>query len=327
MEPIKNIQSQTTDTFTWDGKAPIASLEVVFNYVVGQANRSEAWYWQHKTVKARYSQLIQWTAVLLTGLAALLPITARLGLFPGLATWLKASGIIGRVDSGLMTSLFIGLAGALIGFDRVSGLSSGWTRYVLTGTAIRNACEEFRMDWTALTAELGAPPAPERVLAMIQRAKVFRMAIEALVMKETQDWATEFQNNMAQMEKDLKVQIDQAKADQAKAEQDLKAQLDEQKTALEKASQTGAIEAIVSNAGETDGFLFNAKLETNQAVLAEEAVPNSQSWARIDVPAGQYKLTISARVKAKLVSGMVVVSVKPGETTKAQLALPAAPSA
>jgi len=57
------------------------------------------------------------------------------------------------------------------------------------------------MDWTALTAELGSPPQPERVLAMIRRAKVFRMAIEALVMKETQDWATEFQNNMAQMER------------------------------------------------------------------------------------------------------------------------------
>jgi hypothetical protein len=327
MVPIKNIQSQASDSFTWDSAAPSASLDLVFNYVVGQANRSESWYWQHKTVKARYSQLIQWTAVMLTGLAALLPITAQLGLFPGFAAWLKSSGLVGQVNSGLMTSFFIGLAGALIGFDRVSGLSSGWTRYVLTGTAIRSACEEFRMDWTVLTAQLGSPPQPERILAMIQRAKVFRMAIEALVLKETQDWATEFQNNMAQMEKDLKVQIDQAKADKAKAEEELKARVEEQKAALEKASQTGSVEAIVTNADVTDGFLFNAKLETNQAVLAEEAVPNSQSWARIDVPAGQYKLTISARVKTKPVSGMIVVSVKPGETTKTELALPAAPPA
>jgi hypothetical protein len=314
MNANKNIQSQPSSTLGWDSSDPTASLGSVFDYVVAEASRSEAWYWKHKSAKAIGSHFIQWTAVALTGFAALYPIISKLGIFPG-AT---------RLDSGLLTSLSIGIAGALIGFDRVSGLSSGWTRYVLTGTAIRNATEEFRMDWTALLAQLGSPPLPERMLAMLQRAKLFRMAIEALVLKETQDWATEFQNNTAQMEKDLKVQVDQAKAERAKAEEELKAQLEQQKAAQAAASQTGSVEATVSNAGDTDGFLFNAKLENNQAVVVEEAVPNSQSWARIDVPAGQYKLTISARVKTKPVAGMIVVSVKPGETTKAQLVLPAA---
>jgi hypothetical protein len=347
-QKVADIQAAPAEGLSWDGSDVRGSLDRVFKYVVHEASKSESWYWQNKKTKALWSRIIQWTAISLTGLGALLPIIIKLDFFPGFAIELRELGVIAQhaIDSGLLTSLCIGVAGALVGFDRFSGLSSGWARYVLTGTTMRSAIEEFRMDWTALLAQLdslpppgppavagaaatstasAAPAALELVSAMLQRAKVFRMAIEALVMKETQDWATEFQSNMAQMERDLKVQIDQAKADRAKVEQELKAQTERASAERERANQPGSVEATVSNAGDTDGFRFNAQLETNQVVVVDEAIANSQTWARLDLAAGQYKLTVRALIKNKPVAGMIVVSVKPGETTKAELMLPAPP--
>jgi hypothetical protein len=195
---------------------------------------------------------------------------------------------------------------------------------VLTGTAIRSSCEEFRLDWVALRSQLRSPAPPEQILAMIQRAKAFRMAIEALVMKETQDWATEFQNNLAQVEKDLKLQVDQAKAQRIKAEEELRARIDREKAEREKAALPGSLQATIENAGDTDDFRFEAKLETDVDVVARETVTSSQTWARLAIPAGQYKLTVSALVKQQHAVVMTVVSVKPGETTQAELKLPAA---
>jgi hypothetical protein len=312
MKAIKNIDSAAGNQLVWDSAAPEASLGKVFTYVLDQATQAQNWYWQRKRWKALFSRWLQSAAVAMTGLAALLPIAARLVPIPEVQS----------VDTGLLTSLFIGAAGALVGLDRVSGLSSGWTRYMLAGTAIRNATEAFRMDWVALTAQLSSPPQPELLSSMLQRAAAFRMAIEALVLKETQDWATEFQNNLAQMERDLKLQVDQAKTERAESERDQQASVEREARARKDASQPGALEATVSNARATDGFAFDIRLETSEAVVGEETLVNTESWACIDLPAGQYKLKVSARMDDRPISGTIVVTVRPGETTKAQLTLP-----
>jgi SMODS and SLOG-associating 2TM effector domain 2 len=309
----RNIASRDAGDLAWRHNDIDRSLNDLFVYVVTAAERSENWYWQRKTWKARLAGLTQWLAVVLTGFAAILPIAHKVGVL----SFLEA-----EIDSGLLASLLIGSAAALLGIDRVVGFSSGWTRYVLTATAIRSACEEFRMDWTALAAQQGSPPEPEHVGAMIQRAKVFRLAVEALVTKETQDWAVEFRQTMSTLERDLKVQVDQAKADRDKAEQDAKAQAAHEKAEREKAAQPGGIEAKVPNAGGADDFQFQVKLETKDKVVVEEPVSGSDSWTRIGVPAGQYKLTLSAAIKKRRVSSTTVVFVKPGETTRSELSLP-----
>jgi hypothetical protein len=289
------------------------------------AQRSENWYWKYKTAKARFATTIQWAAILAAGLAGLVPIAARLTLFSGVSSWLRALHIA-PVDSGLLASFLIGAGAALLGIDRVAGMSSGWTRYVLTATAIRAASAEFRMDWAALSAQVTETPTAEQAAAMIQRAKAFSLAIEALITKETQDWAAEFRQNMNSLERDLKVQVDQAKTERDKTEQEAKATAAQEKAEREKAAQPGSIEVHVPNASSTDDFQFQAKLETDTKTIADEAVTGSETWTLIKVPAGQYKLTISGSAKKQKVSSTTVVYVKPGEPTKSQLSLPAAPA-
>jgi hypothetical protein len=231
----------------------------------------------------------------------------------------------GATDTGLLSTALLGVAAALVGFDRAAGLSSGWTRYVLTATAVRTATEEFRMDWAMQSSTLENPPKEEQVSAMLQRAKAFRLSIEGLVTKETQEWATEFKNSLAQLEKDLAARFETARAERQKAEDEQKAQLDRGAAERRKAAEPGSLEATVVNARTADGFSFKAKLATNDGVFVEADVSNSESWAQLAVPAGNYKLIVTATVKSKAVSGEKIVSVKPGETTIAQIALPAGP--
>jgi len=296
--------------FTWRHEDLPASLEGLRLYVLATAKRSERWYWKNKKTKALLAVAIQWIAILATGIAGLVPIVAKLTSIP--------------VDSGLLASVLIGGGAALLTIDRVAGISSGWTRYVLTATAIRTASEEFRIDWAGLSAQATTPPTAEQSGAMIQRAKTFSMAIETLITKETQDWAMEFRQNMSMLERDLKLQVEQAKVERDKAEQDAKAKAEQEKATRHRDAQPGSLEASVPNANTTDGFSFQARLENKSGLVVDEPVVGSESWTQLALPAGSYKLTISGLVKKQKVSSSTVLLVKPGETTKSQLSLPAA---
>jgi len=312
----KNIQSRAEGSSIWNGADVLASLDGLFTDVLAEARRSEQWYWRSKGSKALWSRTIKWGVVVLTGLGAVVPVAVSLRLFPWLTVYLHSVVSSTSFDSGLFSSLLIGCAAALLGFDRAWGFSTGWARYVLTGTAIRNAAEEFRMDWTMLSAQLASPPTTEQLTAMIQRAKAFRMTVEALVLKETQDWATEFQSNLAQMEKDLKLKVDKAQAEREKVEQDRAAAAAQAAAA----SRPGSIELVVPNAARADDFRWTVRLQSKEEELSEELV-GAKNWAHIGVAPGQYKLTVTATVGKRPARASAVLGVKPGEAVKVELAL------
>ena len=193
-----NIRSTQPGSLTWNPADPLTSLTDVANYAEGLASRASDWYWANKRWKARLSRSIQLGAMVATALAALLPVVASF-FAPG-------------ANTGLLSSALVGFAAALIGLDKAFGFSSGWARYVLTATSIRKALEEFRMDWTMLLAKADPKPTAEQVGALIQRAKDFTSLIEGLVLQETKDWITEFQSNLAQIERDSKTQLDELKS-------------------------------------------------------------------------------------------------------------------
>jgi hypothetical protein len=110
--------------------------------------------------------------------AGLVPIIIQLVKNAG-ANWAKG------FDSGPLASLFVGIAAALLGLDKAFGYSSGWTRYVLTGTSMTKLLQEFRMDWLALSTAAAGAPNEERQAAMIQRAKEFVSTIQGMIAQET----------------------------------------------------------------------------------------------------------------------------------------------
>jgi len=260
-----------------------------------EADNAIKWYWRAKLWKRVFSRWIQFMALALAAAAGIVPIVIQLS---G-AKW----------DSGLLASLLVGLAAAVLGMDKAFGFSSGWTRYVLTATTMTKQLHDFRMDWISLMATADPTPTTTQQSAMIQRAKDFIAAIQAMILQETKDWATDFQNNMAQMEKDIKNQLDALKAQVEKAEQDRK-----------DAEKPGAIELTVTNADKTDGYKFDVSMD-GKGGKAKAPVSNSKVWAKTDVNPGQYVVEVTAASKGVVVNDRKVAHVRPGETEKVSITL------
>jgi hypothetical protein len=291
MAKSNDIEAAGPKCLTWNCADAAASLQDLLTYVEQEAQKAVSWYWRNKRAKAFLSQWIQFLAVALTSAAAIVPIFGQL---------FKSE----TFKSGLWASLLVGLAAALLALDKAFGFSSGWARYVMTATNIRKLLEEFRMDWTVLIAKACPSPTPEQVEALIQRAKEFRVAVEGMVLQETKDWVTEFQNNVAQLEKDVTAQLAALKAQS------------------EKAAQPGSIQLTVPNADKSDSATIQVELEGASGAAPGESVTGSKTWVRLNLAPGQYRVTVSATVSGKPVSASAAVIVKPGEIAQPQVPLP-----
>jgi len=296
----KDIETEGTSIPKWDAAEPEKSLTGIHSYVIGEASKSVDWYWRAKRSKARPSQAIRFLAWILAAIGGLLPVIG----------YLFQSHIPANLRDGLWASLLLGVAAALLGLDKAFGYSSGWARYVLTATNIRKALEEFRLDWAELMAKAGTSLTGENAALLIERAKKFRVDVESLVLEETKDWVTEFQSSMAQMEKDVGAQLSA-----------LKTQVDKSIQTREAASQPGLIEITVTNADKADAGKVQLRLEGPTKITAE-LEPGSKSFAKENIPCGQYRVVISAKVGNKDVSTETPVVIKAGETLKTQLSLP-----
>jgi hypothetical protein len=290
----KNIEAAGPQCLTWNCADIPASLQEVLKYVEQEAKKAIDWYWRNKRGKSFLSRWVQFCAVVLTSAAAIVPIIGQL---------------LGKevLKNGLWASLLVGLAAALLALDKAFGFSSGWARYILAATNIRKSLEEFRMDWASLAAKACPNPTPEQVQALIQRAKEFRIAVEMIVLQETRDWVTEFQNNIAQLDKDVTAQFAALKAQTEKAAQ---------------GSQPGSLQLTVPNADKCDGAKIEITLEDPTGTIAEEAVTGSKTWARLNLAPGQYRVSVKATAGGKPVSASAAVIVKPAEMVQAQISLP-----
>jgi hypothetical protein len=135
--------------------------------------------------------------------------------------------------------------------------------------------------------------------------------VEGLVMQETKDWVTEFQNSLAQLEKDAAAQL-----------ATLKAQTDKAAQARDAATQPGSIELTVPNAEKADNATIQIKLEDAGGALADQSVTGTKTWVRLNLGPGQYRLTVSAAVGGKPASTTSAVVVKPGEIAQPAIPLP-----
>lgn len=303
----KNIESdkKSIESLSWDAASVAVSLDKVRAYVEAEALKAMGWYLTAKRSKARMSQAIRMAAIVATALAGLLPIVITL--WPALGGGSNAGS---TVNTGLWSSLLVGLAAALLGADRAFGFSTGWIRYILTASVIRKSLEEFRLDWALLVAKAGAAPTPAQIEELLHRARDFRLAIEGHVIQETKDWATEFQNSLAQLEKDAKAQLEA-----------LKVQVENETKAAQEASRPSALELTVPNADAADRG-FTVVLEGVAGEIAQEHVATASTWSRLSLAPGKYKLTVSATVGGGPVSTSKIVVLAPATVVQETLALP-----
>ncbi len=277
-------------SFLKDSETEVA-LKGLFDYVEARAQEQIRWYWRKKVWKARMSWSLRFVVIVLSTLGALVPIIKAT--FPPITT---------SYDFGQAGYLLIALAAGCVGLDRFFGYSSGWIRYVTTAMAIEKALEEYRMEWTRMTAKSGQhPPDADLIDGLIQLSKAFIVSVRVLVEQETKAWATEFQSNLAQLEADLKARADAA-----------------QRTAKTQAeaSRPGAISLTVDNGDQTDGG-FSVSLDSK---VVEESVLGSKCEI-LSVTPGLHRLGIGATIGKQRALASEIVTVEPGAVLKVSLSL------
>lgn len=169
----------------WQNAAPEA-LETVYGFVIKFADDSISWYQNRRRPKRSRGMFLRSGALFLTAAAGAIPLVG-----PALEPFIGESEGIAPVWS----TILLALAGLAISFDRLEGATSGWIRYMLAQQKVERLREEFLIDWNALKLSNA------KADVQLERAKALLVAVARVVDDETQEWATEFQNAIKEMEK------------------------------------------------------------------------------------------------------------------------------
>ena len=163
------------------------------------------------------------------------------------------------------------------------------------------------MSWCAEWTKVQHPLQGDTAAGLLQLAKEFVLKVERLIGEETRQWATEFAQNLAQMEKDMAARWEERRK--------------EAETQRE-ATKPGAIQLTVTNAKATDDRKFDVELQpTDGSAPVRETVAGSQTWVRAPVTPGMYTITATATLAQKKAVASKVIRVKPAETCEESVTL------
>ncbi len=261
----------------WDNANPMESLKLVYLWAVAKAQEQIAWYDRKKRSKRGASQTLRALTIVFASAGALCPLIDATGVF-------EAGN--GGVAFGRWGYVLLALGGALHGFDRFFGMSSGWMRFIVTQMSIERALKEFEYDWALLFAQQAQNP---NVPAMLQRVKEFTLQVETLVKEETDAWVVEFRSNLTELEKVLKAEADTRKL--------------------------GSIKMKVTNAGEFPkvAILLNDNPVKELLGTSEGLIDN--------VPPRRYEIRATAEKDGRNYRESKVVEVQPNSMSSIELTL------
>ncbi len=244
-----------------DAAATEAAMSQVFAYVVGFSNSSIAWYQSRRRPKRSAGFLLRVGALVATVVAGLVPLVDDFGI---------------RNVPGEVSTVLLALAGLCISIDTLGGFTSGWVRYMLAQQRIERCRDAFLMEWNALKLASSTTP------VMMERAKTFLLTVGKVVDDETQEWATEFQNALKELERARKAEADKPRS--------------------------GAIEITVKNPELVEGWA----LEIDGS---DRGRTTGKTLAITDVLAGMHKARVHGKDREKKDrSDEKVVKVAGGET-------------
>ncbi len=272
------------------------ALKVLYEHVESDAKQKIEWYHRKKVWKGRISKGLHLIAIVLFALGSLVPILEVT--FPAMAV-LQSHSIFDFSQAGY---LLIAIAAACFGLDRFFGHSSGWVRHVTTAMAIERALEEYRMEWTRVTAKnAGHPYRPEVIDGLIRLSKDFVLSTLALVDQETRLWATEFHHDIAHLDRDISARGERTQKEIIAETEPL---------------QYGAVSLTVANGTESDQG-FSVLLDDK---FVEGNIQENKCEI-LSVAPGLHKLRIAGTIGKEAAFASDIISVQPGLVLRHNLTL------
>jgi hypothetical protein len=272
---------------------PEKALKALYEYAESEAKRKIEWYRQKKTWKSQLSWGLRLVAIVLFALGVLVPIIKAA--FPTFTVQYRST-----FDLGQAGYLLIAIAAGCFGLDRYFGYS--WVRYVTTAMAIEKSLNEYRMEWTRVTARnTGIPFRAEVIDGLIRLTKEFVLSTLTQVEHETRLWATEFKSSLADLDRGISPSVEM-----------IQKELREEADVL----QNGALSLKVTNGPETDhGF----SVSVDDKVVEESVLENKCEI--LSLAPGLHKLRVDGTIEKETAFASEIVRVQPGLVHRLNLTL------
>jgi len=175
----------------WSESEAIASLEMLYQFVNDECDRTTKWYFVKKRTMKFLGYVFRVGAIMALATSGVIPILAEIyekGDVPGI--------------SPAWATFALAIAGVFIFLDRFGGYTSGWIRYIRTAQALSRLQSNFRIDWESQRLILqGGQSDSATVDQTIQKCRDFLAQVNSIVGAETDEWAKDFQKVLAELEK------------------------------------------------------------------------------------------------------------------------------
>jgi hypothetical protein len=180
-------------------------LNNVSKFAEWKTQEAIEWYLYKKNPMRRYAQILRFSAILFAAFGGLSPLLVTGNMLPSTnSAWNWT--LVGYVS--------FGLAAASIGLDKFFGFSSSWVRFVLTELALQRHLAEFQHDWAILSSKAVTedPFDSKTCEIMFRRIQEFRLKVHSELENEASNWASEYRNNIAEMERVTQQQLEKIRS-------------------------------------------------------------------------------------------------------------------
>lgn len=162
-----------------------ASITEIYTVVLAKATSIYDWYLTKRKQKKWLAQWLRAVSTLLVAAGTVIPLLSLV--------WSQIPSELGYI--------FFVAAGACLLINRTLGISSGWIRNVTTAFQVSSALERFQLRWAVASAKMGGKPTnAQEVEELLDILCDFTLVLNQLVEKETNVWATSFNQDLTQLE-------------------------------------------------------------------------------------------------------------------------------
>jgi hypothetical protein len=187
--------------FGWNADDVVGSLEELYGYVRGKADKAIDWYLKSKGPKKRRAIWLRAIAIVLVCIAGAIPIISQMDMADG-----------DQIVAPGWASLALILAGMLVGLDRLLGYSSAWIRYISTELRLQGLVDEFQIEWQFEKSKWkDAGPDEKQIQLLFEKAEKFVKDVNELIIEETNVWVAEFQSALKKLDELAKMRGEDGK--------------------------------------------------------------------------------------------------------------------
>jgi hypothetical protein len=260
-------------------------LQQLYTAVVAKAEEVIRWYDRHKNRHKRIAVGLRGTAVVLAGIASVIPIAVSM--FPTHwepQRWVPVASILAALSAGC------------IGFDRLFGYSASWMRYVTALLDLESQLELLQFSWArrALESRVTGTTRSDNLSASLNLLQNALVSVNQGLKTETLEWITNFSGALQEFEKSVAAQRTAAAALPALV-----------------VSTQGALKVQIAEFDTLDDR--RCELQLGASEPAEQHTGPTKAYAGLTP--GQHLLRVTGRRGGKPVSAEDIVLIKPGETS------------